>query len=139
MAPSGCSCETFQGTAVRAAIKGTLSTCRQETQDRTVAGSMHALLPAEIAKAAEHNGAQKIRVGPTTLLTRAVLEPLSSSGPCSRRLCWPAPMTTAASTGPRACGDATFQRLWAELDRNEDILDERLVRVAARLMKKWAR
>ena len=26
-----------------------------------------------------------------------------------------------------------------ELDRNEDILDERLVRVAARLMKKWAR
>jgi hypothetical protein len=35
--------------------------------------------------------------------------------------------------------DATFQRLWAELDRNEDILDERLVRVAARLMKKWAR
>jgi len=33
----------------------------------------------------------------------------------------------------------TFERLWAELDRNEDILDERLVRVAARLMKRWAR
>ena len=33
----------------------------------------------------------------------------------------------------------TFERLWAELDRNEDILDERVVRVAARLMKRWAR
>ena len=32
----------------------------------------------------------------------------------------------------------TFERLWTELDRNEDILDERLVRVASRLMK-WAR
>ena len=29
-------------------------------------------------------------------------------------------------------------RLWEELDRNEDVLNERLVRVAARLMK-WAR
>ena len=33
----------------------------------------------------------------------------------------------------------TFERLWAELDRNEDILDERLLRVAVRLTKKWAR
>jgi len=32
----------------------------------------------------------------------------------------------------------TFERLWTELDRNEDILDERLVRVAARLLR-WAR
>ena len=33
---------------------------------------------------------------------------------------------------------ATFERLWEELDRNEDVLNERLVWVAARLMK-WAR
>ena len=33
----------------------------------------------------------------------------------------------------------TFERLWAELDRNEDILDEGVVPVAARLMKRWAR
>jgi hypothetical protein len=33
----------------------------------------------------------------------------------------------------------SFERLRAELDRNEDILDERVVRVAARLMKRWAR
>ena len=32
----------------------------------------------------------------------------------------------------------SFERLWAGLDRDEDILDERGVRVAARLMK-WAR
>lgn len=32
----------------------------------------------------------------------------------------------------------TFERLWDELDRNEDILDERVVRVAARLMR-WMR
>ena len=31
---------------------------------------------------------------------------------------------------------ATFERLWEDLDRNEDVLNERLVRVAARLMKK---
>ena len=39
---------------------------------------------------------------------------------------------------PKGMREATFQRLWGELDRNEDILNERLVRVAARLMK-WAR
>jgi hypothetical protein len=39
---------------------------------------------------------------------------------------------------PKNMREATFQRLWAELDRNEDILNERLVRVAARLMR-WAR
>jgi hypothetical protein len=33
----------------------------------------------------------------------------------------------------------TFEHLWAELDRNDDILDEGVVRVAARLMKRWAR
>jgi hypothetical protein len=32
----------------------------------------------------------------------------------------------------------TFERLWEELDRNEAVLDERLVRAAARLLK-WAR
>ena len=37
---------------------------------------------------------------------------------------------------PKGMREATFQRLWTELDRNEDILNERLVRVAARLMKR---
>jgi hypothetical protein len=39
---------------------------------------------------------------------------------------------------PKGMRQRTFERLWAELDRNEDILNERLVRVAARLMR-WAR
>lgn len=39
---------------------------------------------------------------------------------------------------PRGMRQKTVERLWAELDRNEDILNERLVRVAARLMR-WAR
>ena len=39
---------------------------------------------------------------------------------------------------PKGMRQATFERLWEELDRNEDVLNERLVRVAARLMK-WAR
>jgi hypothetical protein len=38
----------------------------------------------------------------------------------------------------RGMRQRTFERLWAELDRNEDVLNERLVRVAARLMR-WAR
>ena len=33
----------------------------------------------------------------------------------------------------------TFERLWAELDRNEEIPDEGVVRVAARLMKEMGR
>ena len=37
---------------------------------------------------------------------------------------------------PKGMREATFQRLWGELDRNEDVLNERLVRVAARLMKR---
>ena len=37
---------------------------------------------------------------------------------------------------PKGMREATFQRLWGELDRNEEILNERLVRVAARLMKR---
>ena len=36
---------------------------------------------------------------------------------------------------PKGMREATFRRLWDELDRNEDVLNERLVRVAARLMK----
>jgi hypothetical protein len=39
---------------------------------------------------------------------------------------------------PKGMRQRTFARLWAELDRNEDVLNERLVRVAARLMR-WAR
>ena len=39
---------------------------------------------------------------------------------------------------PKFMRQATFERLWQELDRNEDVLNDRLVRVAARLMK-WAR
>ena len=38
----------------------------------------------------------------------------------------------------RGMRQATFERLWEELDRNEDVLNERSVRVVARLMK-WAR
>lgn len=45
----------------------------------------------------------------------------------------PTASTTAASTGPRARGQRTFERLWAELDCNEDILNERLVRVATHI------
>jgi hypothetical protein len=37
---------------------------------------------------------------------------------------------------PRGMRQATFERLWEELDRNEDVLNERLVRVVARLMKR---
>jgi hypothetical protein len=33
--------------------------------------------------------------------------------------------------------EATFERPWEELDRNEDVLNERSVRVVARLMKRW--
>jgi hypothetical protein len=38
---------------------------------------------------------------------------------------------------PRGMRQATFERLWEELDRNEDILNERSARVVARLMKYW--
>ena len=38
---------------------------------------------------------------------------------------------------PRGMRQATFERLWEELDRNEDVLNERSVRVVARLMKYW--
>ena len=72
VAPSGCSCETFQGTAVRGRNQGDvveMSTGNSGSHG----GGIDALLPAEIAKAAEHIGAQKIRVGATTLLTLAVL------------------------------------------------------------------
>ena len=37
---------------------------------------------------------------------------------------------------PKFMRQTTFERLWEELDRNEDVLNERLVRVAARLMKR---
>ena len=33
----------------------------------------------------------------------------------------------------------TFQRLWAELDRNEDILNERLAGAMASRLMKWDR
>jgi hypothetical protein len=37
---------------------------------------------------------------------------------------------------PKGMRQATFERLREELDRNEDVLNERLVRVVARLMKR---
>ena len=37
---------------------------------------------------------------------------------------------------PKFMRQRTFERLWEELDRNEDVLNERLMRVAARLMKR---
>jgi hypothetical protein len=38
---------------------------------------------------------------------------------------------------PSGMRRATFERLWAELDRNEDVLNERTARVVARLMRRW--
>ena len=72
VAPKGCSCEAFQGTAVRGRNQGDvveMSTGNTGSHG----GGIDALLPAEIAKAAELIGAQKIRVGATTLLALAVL------------------------------------------------------------------
>ena len=47
-------------------------------------------------------------------------------------------VTFPGDDAPKGMRQATFERLWQELDRNEDVLNERLARVAARLMK-WAR
>lgn len=38
---------------------------------------------------------------------------------------------------PKNMRQATFEHLWEELDRNEDVLNEHSARVVARLMKRW--
>jgi hypothetical protein len=37
----------------------------------------------------------------------------------------------------RGMRQATFERLWEELDRNEEVLNQRTARVVARLMQRW--